>query len=84
MWSVSECVILSAADGLTFTVDDTVLGTASPPDGGFWEMGGFGDDTWRNNPWDRRTKMAPFDQPVRGNLSIPFQWKEEPFDTSCG
>ena len=52
------------SDGLTFTVDETVLGTAAPPEGGFWEMGGFDADTWRNNPWQGRSKMAPFDQPV--------------------
>ncbi|XP_043233950.1 beta-1,3-glucan-binding protein-like [Amphibalanus amphitrite] len=59
-------------DGLTFSVDDNEIGTAAPPEGGFWEMGGFDQDTWRNNPWAGRSKMAPFDQPfyIKFNVAV--------------
>ena len=70
--SVSDGSVLSLtiphlcriSEGLTFSVDDTEIGTAAPPDDGFWGLGEFDQDTWRNNPWQGRSKMAPFDQPV--------------------
>jgi len=45
-------------DGLSFFFDDELLGNLSPPDGGFWEYGGFaGENLWKNG-----SKMAPFDE----------------------
>ena len=43
-----------------FTVDGDLTGEVYPPDGGFWEMGGFHGQ----NLWESGTKMAPFDQDV--------------------
>lgn len=44
--------------------DDLVMETV-PPAGGFWEMGnsewGLPDD---QNPWQKASRMAPFDQEV--------------------
>ncbi|XP_050510384.1 beta-1,3-glucan-binding protein-like [Diabrotica virgifera virgifera] len=45
---------------ITFLIDHVVLGSVSPPDGGFWELGNFSTNT--ANPWAAGTKMAPFDQ----------------------
>ena len=46
-------------DGMTFFIDDELLGSLHPPDdGGFWEYGKFtGENLWANG-----TKMAPFDE----------------------
>ncbi|XP_037087444.1 beta-1,3-glucan-binding protein-like [Pollicipes pollicipes] len=57
-------------EGIKFSVDDTALGEVTPPAGGFWELGGFNKDTWRNNPWQGRSKMAPFDQPFYLKLNV--------------
>uniref|UniRef100_A0A6P7FLZ2 Beta-1,3-glucan-binding protein-like n=1 Tax=Diabrotica virgifera virgifera TaxID=50390 RepID=A0A6P7FLZ2_DIAVI len=45
---------------ITFLIDHVVLGSVSPPDGGFWQLGNFSTNT--ANPWAAGTKMAPFDQ----------------------
>ncbi|CAG9837275.1 unnamed protein product [Diabrotica balteata] len=45
---------------ITFSIDNTVLGTVSPPEGGFWELGNF--PTNIENPWAAGTRMAPFDR----------------------
>ena len=50
-------------DGMRFFVDDTDLGSVYPPEGGFWEMGGFNGV----NLWEDGEKMAPFDQDVSWN-----------------
>ena len=47
--------------GITFKVDGEVIGSVSPPDGGFWEFSGLSGD----NPWASGTNMAPFDQRVQ-------------------
>ncbi|CAG7835655.1 unnamed protein product [Allacma fusca] len=50
-------------DHIKFLVDDEVIGTVAPTDkGGFWELGGFGNNV--DNPWkySENQKMAPFDQ----------------------
>jgi len=44
-------------DGLSFFIDDEYIGGVYPPNGGFWEYGGF----WGNNLWQSGSKMAPFD-----------------------
>jgi hypothetical protein len=44
--------------GITFSIDDEVIGNITPPSGGFWELGGFNG----NNPWAGGEQMAPFDQ----------------------
>jgi len=51
-------------------VDGEQIGAAVPPEGGFWEFGGFDQDTWRDNPWTGRTKMAPFDQDFYLKLNV--------------
>ncbi|XP_066259308.1 beta-1,3-glucan-binding protein-like [Euwallacea similis] len=48
-------------DGFQFFVDDALIGTVTPPDGGFYEMGQFAD-SGIPNPWTSGTKMAPFDK----------------------
>ncbi|XP_074028638.1 beta-1,3-glucan-binding protein [Leptinotarsa decemlineata] len=48
-------------NALTFFVDDEVVGTVTPPSGGFWELRRLAD-TGLDNPWKRNSKMAPFDQ----------------------
>ncbi|XP_045463336.1 beta-1,3-glucan-binding protein-like [Harmonia axyridis] len=48
-------------DNITFKIDNQTIGTASPPEGGFWEMGDF-SNTNMVNPWRGGSKMAPFDQ----------------------
>jgi len=46
-----------------YFIDNEVLGTVSPPAGGFWELGQFPDNI--ENPWQYSTtnpRMAPFDE----------------------
>lgn len=47
-------------ESITFMVDGNVTGVVDAGDG-FWVRGGF-DQTGRENPWQRGTSMAPFDQ----------------------
>ncbi len=47
-------------DGIRFTLDGELTGEVYPPDGGFWELGGFSG----NNIWENGSKMAPFDKEV--------------------
>lgn len=47
--------------GITFKVDGQVIGSVSPPAGGFWEFSGLTG----TNPWAAGTKMAPFDKRVK-------------------
>ncbi|XP_053602963.1 beta-1,3-glucan-binding protein-like isoform X2 [Plodia interpunctella] len=49
-------------DFLRFSIDDVELGRATPPNGGFWEYGGFNSNPGVLNPWRFGSKMAPFDQ----------------------
>lgn len=53
--------LLWTPENITFSADGEVLGFVAPPDGGFWEMGGFANGSY-DNPWSSGTKMAPFDQ----------------------
>ncbi|KAJ8916920.1 hypothetical protein NQ315_013391 [Exocentrus adspersus] len=48
---------------IEFSVDDVIIGSVSPPEGGFWELGSL-SDTGLENPWINSTniRMAPFDQ----------------------
>lgn len=48
---------------ISFFVDDVELGTVTPPEGGFWELGELAA-TGLENPWRASTnqRMAPFDQ----------------------
>jgi len=46
---------------LKFTVNGNEVGTVTPPNGGFWQMGGFQG----NNIWANGAKTAPFDKPVK-------------------
>jgi hypothetical protein len=49
--------------GFEFSVDNVLIGSMSPPPGGFWEMGGFeGENIW--NLTGNGTRIAPFDHPV--------------------
>nr|XP_023029642.1 beta-1,3-glucan-binding protein-like [Leptinotarsa decemlineata] len=45
---------------ISFSIDDDLLGTVVPPDGGFWELGKFSETNFEN-PWRRNSKIAPFD-----------------------
>lgn len=48
-------------DRIVFRIDDETINDIAPPDGGFWELGGFNNRPGSgNNPWNY--KMAPFDQ----------------------
>lgn len=48
-------------DFIKFSVDDEETGKVTPPNGGFWELGRFGEEGIEN-PWRGSTsKMAPFD-----------------------
>nr|ACI32832.1 beta-1,3-glucanase [Anthocharis cardamines] len=49
-------------DHLRFLIDDQEIGFISPPNGGFWEHGGFGANRNLDNPWKSGGRMAPFDQ----------------------
>ncbi|ODN06057.1 Beta-1,3-glucan-binding protein [Orchesella cincta] len=52
-------------DQFIFTLDDEIMGTITPPPGGFWEMGNFtGPKLWDNN------KMSPFNQPFYIILNV--------------
>jgi beta-glucanase (GH16 family) len=44
--------------GMSFYVDNQLIGSVSPPQGGFWQLGGFTG----NNIWASGSRMAPFDQ----------------------
>ncbi|KAF0306960.1 Beta-1,3-glucan-binding protein [Amphibalanus amphitrite] len=57
-------------EGITFSVDGADIGSVTPPEGGFWELGEFDQDTWRDNPWQGRSKMAPFDQEFYLKLNV--------------
>ncbi|KAJ8911725.1 hypothetical protein NQ315_012363 [Exocentrus adspersus] len=52
-----------APDHITFSIEDEVIGTVTPPEGGFWELGQL-VDSGQDNPWKRSSnlRMAPFDQ----------------------
>lgn len=50
--------------GMNFYVDNELIGSVSPPAGGFWKLGGFHGQ----NIWSSGTIMAPFDQRVRQKL----------------
>lgn len=56
-------------DGIAFRVDGEDLGAVYPPEGGFWELGGFSSG---DNPWEDGSKMAPFDEKVRKNNAYSF------------
>lgn len=48
-------------NGINISIDNELLGTFSPPQGGFWELGNLTSSNLEN-PWKRNSKMAPFDQ----------------------
>ncbi|CAH1105417.1 unnamed protein product [Psylliodes chrysocephalus] len=47
-------------ENISFLIDDEYVGTVTPPEGGFWELGQL-NATGLENPWKHGTKMAPFD-----------------------
>lgn len=56
---------LNFADYLLFSVDNVTVNKITPPEGGFWKLGGFtnpDDNLWVDSGNQR---MAPFDQKVR-------------------
>ncbi|KAJ4427903.1 beta-1,3-glucan-binding protein-like [Periplaneta americana] len=58
-------------DHMQFSIDDEVIGTVAPGDGGFWELGEFGQQVGTvDNPWQYGNKMAPFDQPFYFVLNL--------------
>ncbi|CAH2992139.1 unnamed protein product [Chilo suppressalis] len=46
---------------IRFAIDNVELGRVTPPNGGFWEFGGFNRHNVEN-PWRFGSRMAPFDQ----------------------
>jgi beta-glucanase (GH16 family) len=46
--------------GINFYVDGEMIGSVTPPAGGFWELGGFQGQ----NIWQSGSVMAPFDRQV--------------------
>lgn len=48
-------------DYIRFFIDGNIIGTVTPPAGGFWELGNLGSSGY-SNPWEGDSKMAPFDQ----------------------
>ncbi|XP_059351568.1 beta-1,3-glucan-binding protein-like [Daphnia carinata] len=72
--------------GFNFYVDNDLIGYVTPPEGGFWEMGGFeGQNIW--NVTGNGTRISPFDRPfhlildvaVGGNM-FPDWCVNQPFD----
>lgn len=55
-------------DGLHSFVDDQIVGSIQPPEGGFWGLSGFNNTN--QNPWANGTIMAPFDQEVIIDLQL--------------
>ncbi|XP_063225957.1 LOW QUALITY PROTEIN: beta-1,3-glucan-binding protein-like [Bacillus rossius redtenbacheri] len=47
---------------ITFTVDDEIIGSMTPPEGGFWKLGKFDENPGGENIWANGTNLAPFDQ----------------------
>ena len=56
-------------DSIRLYVDGIPIGQVSPPQEGFWELGGFDDQL--TNIWANGTNMTPFDHPVNCFFS-PF------------
>ncbi|KAJ8935956.1 hypothetical protein NQ318_015791, partial [Aromia moschata] len=48
-------------DLIKFSIDDDIMGTVTPPEGGFWELGELAS-TGLESPWKSGAKMAPFDE----------------------
>lgn len=59
------------ANSIRLLIDDNVVTTATPPAGGFWELGNFGLPI-ESNPWrySKNQRMAPFDQPFYFLLNV--------------
>ncbi|CAH1126331.1 unnamed protein product [Ceutorhynchus assimilis] len=49
------------SNGMVFYIDNELIGSINPPEGGFWELGEFAS-TGVSNPWAAGNRMAPFDQ----------------------
>ncbi|XP_065346175.1 beta-1,3-glucan-binding protein-like [Cloeon dipterum] len=49
-------------NSITFTVDDKVIGSVSPPSGGFWHIGNFSENPGGTNIWQNGEYLAPFDR----------------------
>nr|CAD7458821.1 unnamed protein product [Timema tahoe] len=52
-----------AEDSINFTVDGEKIGGITPPEGGFWKLGGFDESPGGTNIWKNGTRLAPFDKP---------------------
>jgi beta-glucanase (GH16 family) len=52
--------------GISFLIDGQVIGSISPPAGGFWKLGGSSG----TNIWANGTIMAPFDKRVNQHTII--------------
>lgn len=53
--------VVWSSNGFVFYIDNENIGTITPPDGGFWELGEF-ENSGVPNIWKAGSKMAPFDQ----------------------
>jgi beta-glucanase (GH16 family) len=52
-------------NSLTFTLDNEITGSITPPSGGFWKIGGFDQNPGGPNLWENGEYLAPFDRDVR-------------------
>lgn len=59
---------------MRFSIDDLELGRVTPPNGGFWEFGGFNQHPNVENPWRFGSKMAPFDEQVQTIIYVLINW----------
>ncbi|KAL3274988.1 hypothetical protein HHI36_019762 [Cryptolaemus montrouzieri] len=48
-------------ESIIFKIDNQTIGTVTPSQGGFWELGNF-ENSGIVNPWKSGSLMAPFDQ----------------------
>ncbi|KAF4528399.1 hypothetical protein B566_EDAN015168 [Ephemera danica] len=63
-------------NSITFTLDNEVTGSISPPSGGFWKIGGFDKDPGGKNIWENGEYLAPFDRdhPLRDMWESRSKW----------
>jgi beta-glucanase (GH16 family) len=68
--------------GMTFSLDNVVYNTITPPPGGFFEMGAFPEDI--PNPWVNGTnpRMAPFDEKFHFILNVAVGGNFFPTDST--
>lgn len=73
-------------NSITFTVDDEIIGSVTPPTGGFWAIGGFDKNPGGRNIWENGEYLAPFDREfffvlnvAVGGTFFPEEFKNDPY-----